>query len=121
MDQKETSNASFLSAAEFQAAKSKREAYAAIVALLQSWIADIDAALAPPKASTSEIQKLAGSLPWKTNSRGEWCYRTLRDGSPDPKLAPLIEAIKASIAEELTLGSFVYSLSGDKFLNRRPA
>jgi len=114
-------NASFLSAAELQAARSKREAYAAIVTLLQSWIADIDAVLAPPRPSTSGIQQLAESLDWKTGPRGPWAWRTLPDGSPDPKLAPLIEAIKSSVTEELTLGKWTYSLSGAKWINRRLA
>jgi hypothetical protein len=79
-------------------------------------------ALSPPVESTSSLQALGESLPWRPNSWGEWSFTTSLDGSTIAVLRPLLEAISRSPARKLVLGRFEYSLSyNPKFINRKAA
>jgi hypothetical protein len=114
-------SAELISAQELHDAKVKREVLVRLRDELSAQIADFDSVLSPVKPSTSGLQALAESLPWTAfkNGSGEWTYTNERSGAPIGPLAPLLQAIKSSTAEKLTLGAFEYSASGSKLLNRR--
>lgn len=117
---------SLLSAEELLEAKLKRklleELKAELDKALGDQIADLDSVISAPRPPTSALQKVAESLVWTQNSRGEYAF-TMDRGSNEvkPELRPLLEAIKQSMAMKLQLGRFEYSLSDNpRFLNRRP-
>jgi hypothetical protein len=110
--------ASLISAEEHLRLKVEREILAANVKRDQARIADIDSMLSQP--STSGLQALAESLTWKTNSWGEYTFRTETSGAVIARLAPLVEAVERSPSRRLILGPFEYSVSANpKFLNRK--
>ena len=110
-----------VSARELRDAEVKRQALAEVRDSLNKQIADIDSALSQhPRESTSDLQRLAEGETWRTNSWGEYAFRTETNGSPVARLGPLVEAISRSPARKLVLGAYEYSLpSNAKFLNRR--
>jgi len=115
--------AELISAQELHDAKVKRQVLVRWRDALNKDIVDLDFVLSQPKESTSSLQALAESLPWTAfkNGGGEWTYTNERSGVPIGRLTPLLQAIKNSTAEKLTLGAFEYTTSGGKFLNRRRA
>ena len=109
-----------LSAEQLLEAKLKRTIYAEIVAEYERKLADIDSVLESSKPiGTSDLQRLAEGLPWRSNQYGEGTFATNYDGSDKAELKPLFEAISRA-SGKLVLGHYEYSRNG-RFLNRRAA